>query len=206
MATPVSPQLGYNTNVRHRGKLFHVQTEDSGVNHPHIMTHLFADGGRIIASRKTSYAEHLGTEDLGKLVKRLMQEQHKAMLIDLRNGAYDSDIGGEANTGEPLRVRPEGEPSGVRVSQGSPVPSTLEARVSGRPSEPDDAALERAAALKLSQVGRMYQTTKVPVAIQELVPKSLRTDPAQVAKWVNEKSFDELVLAFVAEDLAARDK
>ena len=52
-----SPLLGYNTNVRHLGKLYHIQTEDSGVRHPHVITHLFADGGRIIASKKTTYAE-----------------------------------------------------------------------------------------------------------------------------------------------------
>ena len=45
-----APLLGYNTNVRHKGKLFHIQTEDSGIGHPHIITHLFADGGRIVAS------------------------------------------------------------------------------------------------------------------------------------------------------------
>ena len=44
-----SPLPGYNTNVRHKGKLYHIQTEDSGINHPHIITHLFADGGRISA-------------------------------------------------------------------------------------------------------------------------------------------------------------
>ena len=44
----VSPQLGFNNNVRHKGRVFHIQTEDSGIKHPHIITHLFADGGRIL--------------------------------------------------------------------------------------------------------------------------------------------------------------
>ena len=59
-----APLLGYNTNVRHKGRLYHIQTEDSGVGHPHIITHLFADGGRIVGSKKTSYAEHLNAEAL----------------------------------------------------------------------------------------------------------------------------------------------
>ncbi|MDH5492439.1 MAG: hypothetical protein OEY14_10845, partial [Myxococcales bacterium] len=84
-----SPLLGYNTNVRHKGKLYHIQTEDSGIKRPHVMTHLFADGGRIIASTKTGYAEHLGAEDYKAKVKKLMQEQHKAMFIALRDGIYD---------------------------------------------------------------------------------------------------------------------
>ena len=86
-----APLLGYNTNVRHKGRLYHIQTEDSGVGHPHIITHLFADGGRIVGSKKTSYAEHLSAEGLQDTVKKLMQAQHKAMFIALRDGAYDED-------------------------------------------------------------------------------------------------------------------
>ncbi|HEX5658236.1 MAG TPA: hypothetical protein VFX59_13630 [Polyangiales bacterium] len=86
-----APLLGYNTNVRHKGKLYHIQTEDSGIDHPHVITHLFADGGRIVASKKTSYAERVGSEGLPDQVKKLMQGQHKAMFIALRDGAYDED-------------------------------------------------------------------------------------------------------------------
>ena len=84
-----SPLLGYNTNVRHKGKLYHIQTEDSGVNHPHIITHLFADGGRIVASKKTEYSQHLGSGNLQTIVKKLMQEQHKAMFLALRDCVYE---------------------------------------------------------------------------------------------------------------------
>ena len=97
MARRPSPQLGYNTNIRHAEKLYHVQTEDSGVAHPHVMTHLFADGGRIIASRKTEYSEHLSAKNLQQIVKKLMQKQHKAMCIALRDGEYDGDAAVSAN-------------------------------------------------------------------------------------------------------------
>jgi hypothetical protein len=86
-----APLLGYNTNVRHKGKLYHIQTEDSGIDHPHVITHLFADGGRIVASKKTSYADRVGSDGLPDQVKKLMQGQHKAMFISLRDGIYDED-------------------------------------------------------------------------------------------------------------------
>ena len=89
MAKGPSPLLGYNTNIRHKGKLYHVQTEDSGIEHPHIITHLFADGGRIVASRKTDYSEHLGKENLEDIVRELMKEQHKAMAVALRDQHLD---------------------------------------------------------------------------------------------------------------------
>ncbi|MDF2695316.1 MAG: hypothetical protein K0S65_3699 [Labilithrix sp.] len=90
MAKFQSPLLGYNNNVRHRGRVFHIQTEDSGVNHPHIITHLFMDGGRILKSVKKSYAEHVGTDNMSETVRVLMKEQHKAMFVALRDGQFDS--------------------------------------------------------------------------------------------------------------------
>ena len=89
MAKFQSPLLGYNNNVRHKGRVFHIQTEDSGVNHPHIITHLFMDGGRILKSVKKSYAEHVGSDGMSEVVRQMMKEQHKAMFIALRDGQFD---------------------------------------------------------------------------------------------------------------------
>jgi len=82
-----SPILGYNHNVRHRGLIFHVQTEDSGVQSPHLFTHLF-HGGVIISSRKLVYDNGSSEE----VVKSLMQSQHKAVLKDLKAGTFDDKI------------------------------------------------------------------------------------------------------------------
>src|SRR5258706_8656088 len=84
-----SPLLGFNNNVKHRGRLFHIQTEDSGIRHPHVITHLFMDGGRILKTVKTSYAEHVGSDRLSNVVRDLMKEQHKMMFIALRGGQFD---------------------------------------------------------------------------------------------------------------------
>ncbi|RUO87258.1 hypothetical protein D7Y11_41600, partial [Corallococcus sp. AB018] len=80
---------GFNHNIKHKGKVYHVQTEDSGVNNPHIITHLFV-GGNILASKKTSYADILNAENLAEVVRELMEEQHKEMLRNLINGVYDN--------------------------------------------------------------------------------------------------------------------
>jgi len=87
-----SPLVGFNHNVRYRGLRFHIQTEDSGLARPHIITHLFADGGRVIKTRRLDYAEHVGHPDYRATVQRLMQEQHKAMALDLRHGHVDAII------------------------------------------------------------------------------------------------------------------
>jgi hypothetical protein len=92
MTKAPSPLLGYNNNVRHKNRVFHIQTEDSGIKHPHIITHLFMDGGRILKSVKTSYADHVGKDKLGDVVRQMMKEQHKSMFRALRDGEFDGVV------------------------------------------------------------------------------------------------------------------
>jgi hypothetical protein len=87
VAAKRSPILGYNHNVRYRGVVFHVQTEDSGLHNPHVFTHLF-HGGVILSTRKLVYDPDASEE----AVKALMQSQHKAVLRDLKNGTFDDKI------------------------------------------------------------------------------------------------------------------
>jgi len=80
--------LGFNHNLMYKGEVFHVQTEDSGVANPHIITLLYR-GGVIISSRKTSYADILRMENLETVVEELMKEQHKDMMRRLKGGEFD---------------------------------------------------------------------------------------------------------------------
>jgi hypothetical protein len=82
---------GFNTNVRFGGRLFHVQTEDSGRRHPHVISHLYYQG-TILASEKTSYAERVESGDLENEVRSLMERQHKAMVVRLKKGEFDTLI------------------------------------------------------------------------------------------------------------------
>src|SRR5882724_9659586 len=90
MATPkaAAPVVGFNHNVKYGPRVYHVQTEDSGLPHAHYITHLFV-GGNIVSSMKSSYAEKAGERDLARVVRGLMEHQHKAMLRRLVGGEFD---------------------------------------------------------------------------------------------------------------------
>jgi hypothetical protein len=97
-------QIGFNNNVRTKDQVFHVQTEDSGLDAPHVITHLFADGGRVIKSYKRSYKAAIATEaDIGAYVKKLMKAQHLEIVMRLREGAFDAILAGKAVGGMELR-------------------------------------------------------------------------------------------------------
>lgn len=99
-------QVGFNNNVKYREHVFHIQTEDSGLNKPHIITHLFADGGRVIKSHKRTYAEQVSRSDIALYVRALMKGQQMEMIISLRDGKFDAVIEGRAHGGMELLTEP----------------------------------------------------------------------------------------------------
>ncbi len=92
MGSSPPPFAGHNNNVRYQGRVFHIQTEDSGVRHARIVTHLFSDCGQIVQSARCTYAEAVGRPNLETVVRRLMKDQHLAMLAELRAGKLDPVI------------------------------------------------------------------------------------------------------------------
>jgi hypothetical protein len=172
MGASPSPLVGYNTNVRHKGKLYHIQTEDSGVKRPHVITQLFADGGRIIASEKTSYQEHVEGENLAVIVKQLMQEQHKRVFIGLRDGVYDED--GLAET--------EGE----GVDDETP------------PADVTTEVLDHAAA-RLVEGSPRYEQVRAGSGSRHRISQAPAAPFGHDV--LTQKTLDEVILAYLAQDL-----
>lgn len=160
-------QIGFNNNIRAKDQVFHIQTEDSGLNAPHVITHLFADGGRVVKSYKRSYAAAIDREtDIAGYVRQLMKAQHLEMVFALRNGQFDEILAGNAVGGmEVLERYPDvdlsklggGRAAARRASEAPPPERSAEERPAERaapavpalpspPPPPPAAAPERAAA------------------------------------------------------------
>lgn len=134
-------QMGFNNNIKFADQVFHVQTEDSGLDQPHIITHLFADGGRIIKSHKRNYAEHVSRADVAEYVRSLMKAQHLEMVLALREGRFAEVIAGRAVGGMDLLTEAP-NPEAIRklASKKQPAPSPSQA-----PPEPTISAPPRPA-------------------------------------------------------------
>jgi len=97
--------VGYNNNVTYKGKVYHVQTEDSGLNNPVIVTLLYYKG-TILASKKTNYSHLLGEKDIKDSVRELMKAQHKAILKELIAGKHTT---ADVQTEHPQTLEEEGQ-------------------------------------------------------------------------------------------------
>ncbi len=87
--------IGYNNDVDHRGKTFHIQTEDRGSNDSSIETQLF-HGGAILDTKITNYSEHIeGLEgkERNKKIKAIMKASHRSLFKKLLAGKYDEMVG-----------------------------------------------------------------------------------------------------------------
>lgn len=212
------PQVGFNNNVKHRGRVFHIQTEDSGVNRPHLTTHLFVDGGRIIRSTRSDYTELLGMKDLPALVRKRMKEQHKAMFVALRRGQLDDVI--DAALAPPGPVESEGTPApaGRRSSIPSASPRAKRSRppvTFTRPRAPSLLGIREPSAAppppsmkSIPPVSEGVPSSREekggtprPALLQSGDPSSLYGD----AK-IGEKSLDDVILSYISEDLTPSDK
>ena len=76
---------GFNTDIEHDGVVYHVQTEDKGLDSPIILSLVYA-GGTILASKRSPYedliAEGFSDEALAERLKR----QHKLICAAIHSG------------------------------------------------------------------------------------------------------------------------
>jgi hypothetical protein len=177
MAKPQrSPVLGYNHNVRYHGRVFHIQTEDSGPGNPRLFTHLFFEG-TILQSTKQEYDPELHED----AVKLAMQRLHKSMIKDLSHGDFDVKLAAffEARGEAPV------VPDPPRAPLAAPLEAVLPARVdtlpvgvpvvTGEPNVHAAAAAARAAAGDRSRGPVVPGVTPRPMVVVK--PGELRRSP-----------------------------
>jgi len=174
--------VGFNHNFRYKGEVYHIQTEDSGVKSPNIVTLLY-QGGTILASKKTSYADIAKVDNLEQVVEELMKEQHKNMLRSLKAGEFDAVIERFQSGKKVSPIVPEGETEEAAPMVEAPVvPSVAPAPPKPQSPAPSTAP---AAAAKPSPVA-----APTPPAVEEKSASS----PAVGS------SLDEVILSYLMGD------
>ena len=83
---------GFNTDVKHKNRVFHIQTEDKGEGNPYVESLVYV-GGEILATKRTSYAEVVkgGRDD--HAIQDLMEQQHRTMIAAIQRGRFDGPNG-----------------------------------------------------------------------------------------------------------------
>lgn len=177
--------VGFNHNFRYKGEVYHIQTEDSGVKSPNIVTLLY-QGGTILASKKTSYADIVRIDNLEQVIEELMKEQHKEMLRSLKAGEFDAVI---ERFQAARKVAPQ-----VRPIENTSVPQAEEKAVAAKPVPPEASPASPAMALG--------EPVAAPKSAPQAVPKAVSPAVAatQPPSKTTEHSLDEVILSYLMGD------
>ena len=80
---------GFNHNLKYKGKVYHIQTEDGGKDNPQIITHAFL-GGIILDTVRQPYGDLIGEGDWQEVLRGRMKAQHLEEIRKLFSGAFDA--------------------------------------------------------------------------------------------------------------------
>ncbi|SHJ11844.1 hypothetical protein SAMN02745165_01622 [Malonomonas rubra DSM 5091] len=184
--------VGFNHNISYKGVGFHVQTEDSGVKSPQLVTLLY-HAGTIIASKKTVYADILKVENLSQVVEDLAKEQHKGMLRRLTQGEFDDRI-------IALKIPIEGAPpakseQAPEVETTPPQPEAIEeAEIVAPVEEPPAAGIIAPPEEDLSAVEPQAEPSDPEKFLDEPLVDKLRQSKQKVRR---EPTLDDLIYAYL---------
>ena len=76
---------GFNTDIEHDGVIYHVQTEDKGLDSPIILSLVYA-GGTILASKRSPYEDLIAEGFSDEVLAERLKRQHRLICAAIHSG------------------------------------------------------------------------------------------------------------------------
>ncbi|MCL4809251.1 MAG: hypothetical protein KJ062_15915, partial [Thermoanaerobaculia bacterium] len=137
---------GFNTDIKHGDRVFHVQTEDRGLANP-IVESLVYVGGQILLSKRSPYNDLVADGKVDeKAVRQVMDLQHRRIIEAIRRGRFDESapLAASAEPGPAsgtVRLSPAAAAAAAAILAGGPSSGAMPAPASQKP--PTTAQLAR---------------------------------------------------------------
>lgn len=180
---------GFNTDVKHKNRVFHIQTEDKGEGNPYVESLVYV-GGEILATKRTSYAELVKDGRDDHAVQELMEQQHRTMIAAIQRGRFDGANGGIQ---VPEGMSPPSAPAAA-APVSAPVTPAPPAAPAARPAAPAPAA----AAAKVVKPEKAERPGKAAAKGDKgdgTAPPGTKTPLSE-----SDRSLDQLVLEYLVSE------
>jgi hypothetical protein len=124
---------GFNTDVEHDGVVYHVQTEDKGLESPLILSLVYS-GGAILASKRSRYEDLIAAGFSDEVLAERLKRQHKLICAAIhagrldelkRMGTADAEFSSAETAGEAEPASDDVEIERANARPGSDVPPTV---------------------------------------------------------------------------------
>jgi hypothetical protein len=92
---------GFNTDVVHKGTVYHVQTEDKGRGNPVIESLVYV-GGQVVVSKRDEYSGLVADGADDQQIAERMDRQHKVLIAAIKSGRFDEQLAALSDSKEVL--------------------------------------------------------------------------------------------------------
>lgn len=181
---------GFNTDIEHDGIVYHVQTEDKGLETPIILSLVYA-GGTILASKRSPYDDLIEAGFSDEILAERLKRQHRLICAAIHSGRID-DL---KRMGERQREAARQESAAASPQPEAPPPTAVEESFEieywpmTQEWSPPPAAPPEAETV----------ATEIPAAEQQFeMVEEAEPEPAAVAS--EEEQVEEVVAEVVLED------
>jgi hypothetical protein len=174
---------GFNTDVKHKNRVFHIQTEDKGDANPYVESLVYV-GGEILATKKTSYAEVVKEGKDDHAIQDLMEQQHRTMIAAIQRGRFDGPNGSIQIPEGMAPTAPEMPAPPKRASRSS---SSAAAKAAAQPPEKTAEKPEKAPE-------KAEKAEKAEENEEATSPRGGTPNPA------GDRSLDQMILEYLTSD------
>jgi hypothetical protein len=203
---------GFNTDIEHAGTIYHVQTEDKGLESPIILSLVYV-GGAILASKRTPYNDLIIAGFDAALLNERLQRQHKLICAAISAGRVEDlkrlsqrEASETAQTNSVLRVARDGARDNARVAENDAAPKVTDEQTlapARSPFTPTNSASPTPSSKSASSVDSVTSEPHAPsvVAVAETRVEAshiVRAEP-QVFEVVPAEIDDELHVSLMEE-------
>lgn len=135
---------GFNTDVSYGGEVFHVQTEDKGIQSPIILSLVYR-AGTILAAKRTAYDRMIqnGIVDEQALAQ-MLSKQHQLLVAAIKSGKSDklAELSRQRHEQKSGTVSPAGpQPGGVVAAAKKPAVPPAQNTISVVAAKPQSTTL-----------------------------------------------------------------
>lgn len=127
---------GYNTDVEHDGVIYHVQTEDKGLESPLILSLVYS-GGAILASKRSHYDDLIAAGFTDEALAERLKRQHRLICAAIHAGRIE-DLKRMSQTGPLSLSQVPGASAPVEAGPPSESPAASEAAEPTSVAEPGE--------------------------------------------------------------------
>ena len=113
---------GFNTDIEHDGVIYHVQTEDKGLDSPIILSLVYT-GGTILASKRSPYEDLIAEGFSDEVLAERLKRQHRLICAAIHSGRINDlkKMSGRAKDAPvPQEVVETTEPAEVETAPPAP--------------------------------------------------------------------------------------